>query len=155
MQNKAFRNPHIYAKLVEFVSVDETGSNFPKDLWDPFDVRDEWYAETIGKAHLPLCYLSRAPLTLKFAAAQQKERSEKLSAAQAPGARTRIAFESSSTSNSKGKEREKDSRRSHHPYRNQSEERTRERDRDRPRDRERGRDDRDRSSHHKYHSDRR
>ncbi|KAG8955135.1 hypothetical protein FRC04_009592 [Tulasnella sp. 424] len=135
MQNKAFRNPHIYAKLVEFVFVDETGSNFPKDLWDPFDVREEWYAEKI--------------------AAQQKERSEKLSAAQTPGARTRIAFESSSTSNSKGKEREKDSRRSHHPYRNQSEERTRERDRDRPRDRERGRDDRDRSSHHKYHSERR
>lgn len=57
MQNKAFRNPHIYAKLVEFVSVDETGSNFPKDLWDPFDVREEWYAEKIGKPHLPIVLL--------------------------------------------------------------------------------------------------
>ncbi|KAG8965093.1 hypothetical protein FRC00_011530, partial [Tulasnella sp. 408] len=48
MQNKAFRNPHIYAKLVDFVSVEETATNFPKDLWDPFDVREEWYAEAIG-----------------------------------------------------------------------------------------------------------
>lgn len=134
MQNKAFRNPHIYAKLVEFVSVDETATNFPKDLWDPFDVREEWYAEAI--------------------AAEQKERSEKLSAAQTPGARTRIAFESSSTSNSKGKEREKDNRRSHHSY--GSEDRTRDRDRDRPRDRERRRGEREeKSSHHKYHSERR
>ncbi|KAG8929518.1 hypothetical protein FRC01_004215 [Tulasnella sp. 417] len=136
MQNKAFRNPHIYAKLVDFVSVDETATNFPKDLWDPFDVREEWYAEAI--------------------AAEQKERSEKLSATQAPGARTRIAFESSSTSNSKGKEREKDTRRSHHSYGNQNEERTRDRDRDRPRDRERRRGEREeKSSHHRYHSERR
>ncbi|KAG9046927.1 hypothetical protein FS837_003363 [Tulasnella sp. UAMH 9824] len=111
MQNKAFRNPHIYAKLVDFVSVEETATNFPKDLWDPFDVREEWYAEAIGML-APDCATYRAPLsTLPIAAAEQKERSEKLSAAQAPGARTRIAFESSSTSNSKGKEREKDSRR--------------------------------------------
>ncbi|KAG8980104.1 hypothetical protein FRB90_007823, partial [Tulasnella sp. 427] len=86
MQNKAFRNPHIYAKLVDFVSVDETSTNFPKDIWNPFDLREEWYAENI--------------------AAQQKERSAKLAAAQTPGARTRIAFESSTTSSFKGKERE-------------------------------------------------
>ena len=59
MQNKAFRNPHIYAKLVEFVSVDETATNFPKDLWDPFDVREEWYAEVIGMAIFPLFYVPK------------------------------------------------------------------------------------------------
>ncbi|KAI8086526.1 HCNGP-like protein-domain-containing protein, partial [Halteromyces radiatus] len=34
-RNKAFRNPRIYAKLVEFVDLDETGSNFPPDQFDP------------------------------------------------------------------------------------------------------------------------
>ncbi|KAG0656117.1 hypothetical protein C6P46_000436 [Rhodotorula mucilaginosa] len=32
--SKAFRNPRIYAKLVEFVDVDETGSNWDKEIWD-------------------------------------------------------------------------------------------------------------------------
>jgi HCNGP-like protein len=51
MSNKAFRNPHIYAKLVEFVGVDETGTKFPKHIWDPFDVRPEWYADEIGELY--------------------------------------------------------------------------------------------------------
>lgn len=49
MANKAFRNPHIYAKLVEFVDVDEMGTKFPKDIWDPFDLKPEWYADKIGE----------------------------------------------------------------------------------------------------------
>jgi hypothetical protein len=53
MRNKAFKNPHIYSKLVEFVDIDETGSNFPKDIWDPFDLREEWYADKIGTLSRP------------------------------------------------------------------------------------------------------
>jgi hypothetical protein len=34
-RNKAFRNPRIYAKLVEFVDLNETGSNFSPDEFDP------------------------------------------------------------------------------------------------------------------------
>jgi hypothetical protein len=34
-RNKAFRNPKIYAKLVEFVDLNETGSNFSPDQFDP------------------------------------------------------------------------------------------------------------------------
>ncbi|KAI9284336.1 HCNGP-like protein-domain-containing protein [Umbelopsis sp. AD052] len=34
-ESKAFRNPHIYEKLVEFVELDEYSSNFPKDQFDP------------------------------------------------------------------------------------------------------------------------
>ncbi|KAI8150384.1 HCNGP-like protein-domain-containing protein [Fennellomyces sp. T-0311] len=34
-RNKAFRNPRIYAKLVEFIDLDETGSNFDKSQFDP------------------------------------------------------------------------------------------------------------------------
>lgn len=48
MKSKAFRNPHIYAKLVDFVEVQETGTNYPKDVWDPFDVQEDWYADRIG-----------------------------------------------------------------------------------------------------------
>lgn len=48
MQNRSFRNPHLYAKLVEFVDVDESATCFPKGVWDPFDVKKEWYADHIG-----------------------------------------------------------------------------------------------------------
>jgi hypothetical protein len=48
MSNRSFRNPHVYAKLVEFVDVNERITNFPKDLWDPDDVRPEWFAHRIG-----------------------------------------------------------------------------------------------------------
>ncbi|KAG8745385.1 hypothetical protein FRC10_008244 [Ceratobasidium sp. 414] len=41
MRNKSFNNPHIYAKLVDFVDVDETGTNFPKNMWDPHDIQPE------------------------------------------------------------------------------------------------------------------
>ena len=33
--SKAFRNPRIYTKLVEFVEVDEIGTNWSKHVWDP------------------------------------------------------------------------------------------------------------------------
>lgn len=48
MANRSFRNPHLYAKLVEFVDVDERTTNFPQSIWDPMDVKEEWYAERIG-----------------------------------------------------------------------------------------------------------
>jgi hypothetical protein len=56
MAKKAFRNPHIYAKLVEFVDVDERGTKYPKHIWDPFDVKQEWYAENIGMWYLVLFF---------------------------------------------------------------------------------------------------
>lgn len=48
MGSRAFRNPHLYARLVDFVDVDECTSNFPRNIWDPHDVRPEWFAESIG-----------------------------------------------------------------------------------------------------------
>jgi hypothetical protein len=48
MSNRSFRNPHLYAKLVEFVDVNERTTNFPLDIWNPADVRDEWFADRIG-----------------------------------------------------------------------------------------------------------
>ena len=49
MMNRSFRNPHLYAKLVEFVGVGEKATNFPRDVWDPTDMREEWFADKIGE----------------------------------------------------------------------------------------------------------
>ncbi|KAJ8693948.1 hypothetical protein PTI98_008887 [Pleurotus ostreatus] len=70
MSNRTFRNPHLYAKLVEFVDVDERTTNFPKDIWDPEAVRDEWFADKIAEV--------------------QKARSEQQ--AESSGKRSRIEF---------------------------------------------------------------
>ncbi|KAH8108624.1 HCNGP-domain-containing protein, partial [Phellopilus nigrolimitatus] len=78
MANRAFRNPHLYAKLVEFVDVNERATNFPEEIWNPTDVKEEWYAEHIAE--------------------QQKKREEKQAVAQTAGKRARIDFTSSATS---------------------------------------------------------
>ncbi|KAI5118563.1 hypothetical protein M0805_005854 [Coniferiporia weirii] len=75
MSNRAFRNPHLYAKLVEFVDVDENATNFPKGVWDPTDVEKDWYAERIAD--------------------YQKRREEKQASSQSAGKRARIDFTSS------------------------------------------------------------
>ncbi|KZT72853.1 HCNGP-domain-containing protein [Daedalea quercina L-15889] len=74
MSNRSFRNPHLYTRLVEFVDVDERATNFPKDVWDPMDVREEWYADRIAEA--------------------QKARSEQQAAQDGSLKRTKIDFTS-------------------------------------------------------------
>ncbi|KXN91197.1 hypothetical protein AN958_02516 [Leucoagaricus sp. SymC.cos] len=66
MANRSFRNPHLYAKLVEFVDVDERATNFPKDIWDPEDVQEDWFADKIGEfindyTHLLRNYIDDVP----------------------------------------------------------------------------------------------
>ncbi|KAI0716329.1 HCNGP-like protein-domain-containing protein, partial [Earliella scabrosa] len=80
MANRAFRNPHLYTKLVEFVDVDERTTNFPQHIWDPLDVKEEWYADRIAEA--------------------QKAHSEATSAAQHSSKRARIDFASAGPSSS-------------------------------------------------------
>ena len=58
MANKAFRNPHIYQKLVEFVGIDEKGTEFPRAIWDPHDVQDGWFADSLGVSLHVLPYRS-------------------------------------------------------------------------------------------------
>ena len=69
MASRAFRNPHLYAKLVEFVAADERATNFPRRAGDPFalvsladggatdsaidvdgdeGLRPEWFVDNIG-----------------------------------------------------------------------------------------------------------
>ncbi|RIB18151.1 HCNGP-like protein [Gigaspora rosea] len=49
LKNKAFRNPHIYNKLVEFVELDEIGSNFDREIFDPYGFPSEAFADQLGK----------------------------------------------------------------------------------------------------------
>lgn len=117
MSNRSFRNPHLYAKLVEFVDVDERITNFPKDVWDPDDLDEEWFADRIGasafecpvQATLFTMLLSlrtfvsadnllracSANLLLASEAEKQKARSEQQSAAQSSSKRSQIDFTSS------------------------------------------------------------
>ncbi|EKM57961.1 uncharacterized protein PHACADRAFT_251887 [Phanerochaete carnosa HHB-10118-sp] len=92
MSNRSFRNPHLYAKLVEFVDVNERTTNFPKDIWDPDDVREEWFADRIAE--------------------YQKTRSEQQQAAQAAntGKRTHLEFTSAKLDSSKSRDRDHDER---------------------------------------------
>ncbi|KAJ7837291.1 HCNGP-domain-containing protein [Mycena leptocephala] len=102
MGSRAFRNPHLYAKLVEFVDVDERTTNFPPALWDPAAVDASWYADVLAQ--------------------NQKSRAEQQAAAQAPGKRSQIAFTgasstTSSTSNkARPREKERDRDKRFQPY---------------------------------------
>ena len=40
-QKKSYRNPSIYQKLIDFLDIDEMGSNFPKDVFDPKKFRED------------------------------------------------------------------------------------------------------------------
>ncbi|KAF5367178.1 hypothetical protein D9758_004040 [Tetrapyrgos nigripes] len=93
MSNRSFRNPHLYAQLVDFIGADERSTNFPKSIWDPYaplHAGEGWDAEKI--------------------AAYQKKRSEQQAQAQAAGKRSHIHFQSSSTSQSHNKDRDKNAR---------------------------------------------
>ncbi|KDN50803.1 HCNGP-domain-containing protein [Tilletiaria anomala UBC 951] len=80
--NRAFRNPHIYAKLVSFVQLDECGSNFAsmtsKHAWDPksADVFREGNAEWLANL--------------------QRQELEERQKTQAQGLRSNIEFTSAS-----------------------------------------------------------
>ncbi|XP_048870139.1 SAP30-binding protein [Brienomyrus brachyistius] len=51
IQNKKeFRNPSIYEKLIQFCSIDELGTNYPKDMFDPHGWSEDSYYEALAKA---------------------------------------------------------------------------------------------------------
>ncbi|PFX30314.1 SAP30-binding protein-like [Stylophora pistillata] len=47
---KKYRNPSIYKKLLQYLNIDETGSNYPKSLFDPTCWPEESYYENLSKA---------------------------------------------------------------------------------------------------------
>ncbi|XP_063816677.1 SAP30-binding protein isoform X2 [Pseudophryne corroboree] len=49
-KKKEFRNPSIYEKLIQFCSIDELGTNYPKDMFDPHGWPEDSYYEALAKA---------------------------------------------------------------------------------------------------------
>ncbi|NXL81436.1 S30BP protein, partial [Leptocoma aspasia] len=49
-KNKEFCNPGIYEKLIQFCSIDEIGTNYPKDMFDPHSWSEDSYYEALAKA---------------------------------------------------------------------------------------------------------
>uniref|UniRef100_A0A7N4PUH8 SAP30 binding protein n=1 Tax=Sarcophilus harrisii TaxID=9305 RepID=A0A7N4PUH8_SARHA len=49
-RKKEFRNPCIYEKLVQYYSIDEFGTNYPKDIFDPSGWSEDSYYEALAKA---------------------------------------------------------------------------------------------------------
>jgi len=47
---KAFRNPSIYEKLIDYWGIDEHGTNFPKELYDAHLFGKESHYEELAKA---------------------------------------------------------------------------------------------------------
>jgi len=85
MSNRSFRNPHLYARMVDFIDVDERTTNFPKEIWDPDGVQEDWFADSIAEV--------------------QKVRYEQEGRTQSSGKRTQIDFTSSSTSKNRNNDR--------------------------------------------------
>ncbi|XP_006001741.1 SAP30-binding protein isoform X2 [Latimeria chalumnae] len=49
-RKKEFRNPSIYEKLIQFCDIDELGTNYPKDMFDPHGWSEDSYYEALAKA---------------------------------------------------------------------------------------------------------
>ncbi|TRY64976.1 hypothetical protein DNTS_024647 [Danionella cerebrum] len=49
-KKKEFRNPSIYEKLIQFCGIDELGTNYPKDMFDPHGWTEDSYYESLAKA---------------------------------------------------------------------------------------------------------
>ncbi|NWS32660.1 S30BP protein, partial [Polioptila caerulea] len=49
-KKKEFRNPSIYEKLIQFCPIDEIGSNYPKDMFDPHSWPEDSCDEALAKA---------------------------------------------------------------------------------------------------------
>ncbi|XP_008312939.1 SAP30-binding protein isoform X2 [Cynoglossus semilaevis] len=49
-KKKEFRNPSIYEKLIQFSGIDEVGTNYPKDMFDPHGWSEDSYYEALAKA---------------------------------------------------------------------------------------------------------
>ena len=48
-QRKDFRNPSIYEKLIQYCSINELGTNYPPDRFDPFKWGKDSYYEELAK----------------------------------------------------------------------------------------------------------
>ncbi|KAK2497551.1 hypothetical protein MC885_014516 [Smutsia gigantea] len=102
-RKKEFRNPSIYEKLIQFCAIDELGTNYPKDMFDPHGWSEDSYYEALGQRQVlagslsPKCPLTWEPThrcfvtaSLVFVAKAQKIEMDKLEKAKKE--RTKIEF---------------------------------------------------------------
>ena len=68
-RKKAFRNPSIYEKLIQFCEIDEHGTNFPKDLYDGHLFGKESYYDELDK-------VQKADMERREKAAKERGRSK-------------------------------------------------------------------------------
>ncbi|OON18336.1 HCNGP-like protein, partial [Opisthorchis viverrini] len=47
--NKAFRNPSIYEKLIAFLNIDEKGTNFPPEVYNPYRWAPQSYYDELAR----------------------------------------------------------------------------------------------------------
>ncbi|CAH8610247.1 unnamed protein product [Dicrocoelium dendriticum] len=47
--NKAFRNPSIYEKLISFLNIDEKGTNFPPEIYNPYRWPPQSYYDELAR----------------------------------------------------------------------------------------------------------
>ncbi|OCF44442.1 hypothetical protein I317_01702 [Kwoniella heveanensis CBS 569] len=132
LSSSAFANPHIYSKLVEFVSIDERATAFPTSGW-----------LTRRNLTSPLLLAKYSPRAMSEA---QKRKAELAKLAQAAGARKEIGFTKGKYSDDKPKSRatesgwDKDKERDRGGHRKSDRERKRDRyEKDKERDRDRKR----------------
>ncbi|NWH76376.1 S30BP protein, partial [Piaya cayana] len=90
-RKKEFRNPSIYEKLIQFCSIDELGTNYPKDMFDPHGWSEDSYYEAVGKRDLGGFSAPNAYCTFSSSSAKaQKIEMDKLEKAKKE--RTKIEF---------------------------------------------------------------
>ena len=44
----AFKNPDILEKIIQYMNIQEIGTNYPKNIFDPHTVHDEDYYDNLG-----------------------------------------------------------------------------------------------------------
>ncbi|NWW41998.1 S30BP protein, partial [Panurus biarmicus] len=49
-KKKGFRYPSIYEKMIQFCSINEIGTNYPKDMFDPHRWSEDSYYDALAKA---------------------------------------------------------------------------------------------------------
>lgn len=93
--NKAFRNPRIYTKLVEFTEVDEIGSNFDKQEFDPHGFSADMHIDGILETQRKLAEEKAAQqqnrTSVNFVPQQQPTQQQSAAMAQAMATAAKVA----------------------------------------------------------------
>ncbi|KAJ1977908.1 hypothetical protein H4R34_003404 [Dimargaris verticillata] len=74
--NKSFRNPHLCAKFIEFLELDEFGSNFSTTVFDPHALSRAQYLEDMAQANHHKAAADRTRTTIDFVTSRRSNAKE-------------------------------------------------------------------------------